>query len=90
MFREWAKVNDFESKLSKDTEACRKALKTIAEQQKTLDSHLQDMSKKERNVAYSELAFKRAAIKWLIATDQVCAEDSNVWQTVLTTILHII
>lgn len=49
----------------------KEALETIKQQQQVLDGHLQDMSKKERVIAYSELAFKRAAVEWLIATDQV-------------------
>ena len=74
MFCEWAKTNDFDSRLPKDAEARRKALKIISEQQKTLDSHLKDMPKNERVIAYSELTFKRAAVEWLIATDQVCSK----------------
>ena len=47
------------------------AMKVIKLQQKTLDSHLQEMPKHERVIAYSDLVFKRAAVEWLIATDQV-------------------
>lgn len=46
-------------------------MKAIKHQQKTLDSHLQEMPKQERVITYSELVFKRAAIEWLVATDQV-------------------
>jgi len=39
--------------------------------QGSLDGHLQELLPTERVVPYSETAFREAAVKWLIATDQV-------------------
>ena len=49
----------------------KEALESVGQEQASLDAHLKEMPKKDRVYAYSELAFKRAAIQWLIATDQV-------------------
>lgn len=39
--------------------------------QTQLDPHLKERSKKERVISYSHELFRKAAIEWLIATDQV-------------------
>ena len=36
-----------------------------------LDSHLQEMPRKERVIPYTDALFREAAIEWLVATDQV-------------------
>jgi hypothetical protein len=50
-----------------------KARKKQAEHaQQTIDSHLTERKLAERVVPYSDKWFKKAAIEWLVATDQVC------------------
>lgn len=61
---------DFESALPINKKLRKEALAQIAKEQQTLDGHLKDMSKQERVVKYSALVFRRAAVEWLIATDQ--------------------
>lgn len=70
-FREWSKANNFESKLPDDIKLRKEAFAKVTERQKTLNSHLKDMSKEERVIKYSELVFERASVDWLIGTDQV-------------------
>ena len=41
-------------------------------EQHTLDGHLGEIPKMERVIPYTDSIFREAAIKWLIATDQVC------------------
>lgn len=74
-FRHWSKANDFQSKLPGDVKKRKEALAKITEEQKTLDSHLKDMSKQQRVIKYSELVFARASVDWLIGTDQVCMSN---------------
>lgn len=40
--------------------------------QSLLDPHLKAQEVKEQVIPYSDLLFQKAAIEWLIATDQVC------------------
>lgn len=49
----------------------------IKEEQKTLDAHLREIPKPERVVKYTELGFQRAAVEWLIATDQVSTPNTH-------------
>jgi hypothetical protein len=50
-----------------------KACKAKAEcVQQTIDSHLTKRELAERVVPYSVKFFMKAAIEWLVATDQVC------------------
>ncbi|KAJ3531266.1 hypothetical protein NM688_g7598 [Phlebia brevispora] len=69
-YRKWALENDFQSKLPDDVKKRKEAFNAVKAQQATLDAHLHEMPKKERVYAYTELAFRCAAIEWLIATDQ--------------------
>ncbi|EKM48856.1 uncharacterized protein PHACADRAFT_202308 [Phanerochaete carnosa HHB-10118-sp] len=62
--------NNFESKLRGDINERKASLETIKLEQKTLDTHLQDMPKEERVIHYSELVFKWIAMEWLAETDQ--------------------
>lgn len=39
--------------------------------QLTLDSSLEPIPEREQSIPYSEEAYRRAALEWLIATDQV-------------------
>ncbi|PSR75311.1 hypothetical protein PHLCEN_2v9174 [Hermanssonia centrifuga] len=70
VYRKWAADNNFESKLPGDVKKRKEANAKIKLQQQQLDAHLKEMPKKERVIAYSELAFKRAAIEWMIFTNQ--------------------
>ncbi|KAG2346964.1 hypothetical protein BDR05DRAFT_877854 [Suillus weaverae] len=66
-YRQWAKKHSFESMLPGDI----KARKEKAEQaQQTINSHLTECKLAERVIPYSDKLFKRAAIEWLVATDQ--------------------
>ena len=73
-YQQWAKENDFESRLSQDVEERAKAAgaELMAKawlKQQTLDPHLQ--KKPDRPVPYSDELLAEAALEWLIATDQV-------------------
>ena len=73
-YRRWLANNtDFESKLPKDVKKRKQALAAERDKNKQtqLDPHLKELPKKERVVTYSHAVFRRAAIEWLIATDQV-------------------
>jgi hypothetical protein len=41
------------------------------ESQRTIDSHLTERKLADRVMPYSDKIFRKAAIEWLIATDQV-------------------
>lgn len=78
--------NDFEAKLPNDVKARADAKKKASEEQKSIDRFLKEIPKEERVIRYSHLTFKRAAIEWLIATDQVAilitlcsCHDSNIY-----------
>ena len=71
VYRKWAQENDFQSRLPGDVKKRKAALESVKQEQASLDAHLKELPKKERVYAYSELAFKRAAIEWMISTDQV-------------------
>lgn len=71
IYQEWCLKNDFESKLPKVVKARKAALDKEAERQQTLHAHLKDLPQKERVIKYTEQCFREAAIRWLIATDQV-------------------
>jgi hypothetical protein len=45
--------------------------------QHTIDSHLTERKLTDRVLPYSDKAFRKAAIQWLIATDQVCCSPRN-------------
>jgi len=65
-YRKWAKEHSFESMLPGDV----KARKENATQQ-SINAHLTERKLGERVVPYSDKLFKKAAIEWLVATDQV-------------------
>jgi trans-aconitate methyltransferase len=72
-YRNWAKRNKYESKLPGDVKK-RKAAKAAAEvATRTLDRDLTEKKIAERVVPYSDQAFRRAIIEWLVSTDQVLA-----------------
>lgn len=56
--------------MPKDIQKRKHAMEVITEDQKTLDGHLRELPKKERVIQYSHLTFRRAAVEWLIWTDQ--------------------
>ncbi|KAJ7476658.1 hypothetical protein FB451DRAFT_1033335, partial [Mycena latifolia] len=73
VYRQWAKKNNFESKLEEDIQTRKKAAADAEEAakkllQQTLDPHLRD--KPARVVPYSDALFRDVALEWLIATDQ--------------------
>jgi hypothetical protein len=50
--------------------------------QHTIDAHLTQRKLADRVLPYSDKAFKKAAIQWLIATDQACYSYRNYMCTV--------
>ncbi|KAG1801824.1 hypothetical protein EV424DRAFT_1331604, partial [Suillus variegatus] len=66
-YRKWAKDNAFLSKLPGDIAA--EKMKA-ARAQETLNAHMTERKLSERVVPYSDQLFRKAAIEWLIATDQ--------------------
>jgi len=73
----WCSKNNFESKLPKAVKA-RKDAKVAEDRSKqsSLDPHLEER-RKETFVPYSDSLFREAAIEWLIATDQVTLDLSD-------------
>ncbi|KAI0282243.1 hypothetical protein BC826DRAFT_922011, partial [Russula brevipes] len=65
-YRNWAKGAKFISKLPGDI----KKRKVAEEAMHTLDRDLREKEISERIVPYSDRAFRRVAIEWLVATDQ--------------------
>jgi hypothetical protein len=55
--------------LPKDTKHRRQLAK--ADTQQSLDSHLEEMPKRESVVPYTDNLFRDVAIEWLVSTDQV-------------------
>ena len=68
-YMKWAKTNNFISMLPKD----RKSQKDKSERshQTQLHAHLQPVTPKERVIPYTDDWFRKAAIQWLVTTDQV-------------------
>ncbi|KIM76799.1 hypothetical protein PILCRDRAFT_77443, partial [Piloderma croceum F 1598] len=64
----WCEKTDFKSKLPKAVKKAEEAEATMRQGQ--LDSHLQEMPRKERVIPYTDALFRKAAIEWLVATDQ--------------------
>jgi hypothetical protein len=56
-----------------------KDAKRAAEQQSTLDPHLEERPVKEHVIPYSDNLFREAAIEWLVSTDQVCSRSISAW-----------
>jgi hypothetical protein len=46
--------------------------KKVMQAQQTIDAHVTEHKILERVIPYSDQLFRKAAIEWLIATDQVC------------------
>jgi hypothetical protein len=68
-YRNWAKGASFVSKLPGDI----KKRKAAAEQAtRTLDDDVVEMPPSEQIIPYSDKLFRRVALQWLVATDQVC------------------
>ncbi|KIM87795.1 hypothetical protein PILCRDRAFT_63181, partial [Piloderma croceum F 1598] len=66
-YRKWATANSFKSMLPGDV----KAHKEKAERsQQTINSHLTERKLSEQVIPYSDKQFKKAAIEWLVSTDQ--------------------
>ncbi|KAI0690792.1 hypothetical protein BC835DRAFT_1280315, partial [Cytidiella melzeri] len=86
-YHQWAKEANFESKLPDDVKKRKEQNRKIEAEQKTLDAHLQDMTKADRVVAYSGPAFHRAILEWIpiSATEhpqyrtmmEICAKSPN-------------
>ncbi|KAN0120573.1 Ribonuclease H-like domain containing protein [Russula decolorans] len=66
-YRKWAKSTTFESMLPGDVKARKAKAESV---QHTIDSHLTEHKLAERVLPYSDKIFTKAAIEWLIATDQ--------------------
>ncbi|KAG1908525.1 uncharacterized protein F5891DRAFT_937641, partial [Suillus fuscotomentosus] len=66
-YRQWAKEHSFESMLPGDVKARKEKAKQA---QRTINSHLTERKLSERVIPYLDKLFKRAAIEWLVATDQ--------------------
>ncbi|KAJ7885964.1 hypothetical protein B0H14DRAFT_2338457, partial [Mycena olivaceomarginata] len=72
-YQEWAKKNNFESRLPDDVKERAKAAAAataakVRLQQQSLDPHLR--KKPDRPAPYTDDLFMEAALEWLIATDQ--------------------
>ncbi|KAJ7465566.1 hypothetical protein FB451DRAFT_1041388 [Mycena latifolia] len=72
-YHEWAKKNNFESKLADDVKDRAEAAKAAAEakvrlKQQSLAPHLRE--KPERPAPYTDQLWLDAAVEWLAATDQ--------------------
>jgi hypothetical protein len=67
IYRKWASKAKFESKLPGDVNARKKQLE---KDQRTLDASLV-ARKLERVVPYTHKLFRKVAVDWLVATDQV-------------------
>jgi len=76
-YHKWAKSVKYESKLPGDVKKRKAAMELVT---RTLDQDLKEKKIAEQAVPYSDNAFRRAAIEWLVATDQV-------WSTSLEYIL---
>ncbi|KAG1828240.1 hypothetical protein EV424DRAFT_1318507 [Suillus variegatus] len=66
-YRKWAKANSFTSKLPGDVAAEKKK---VTQAQQTIDVHVTECKISERVIPYSDQLFRKAAIEWLITTDQ--------------------
>lgn len=67
-YRNWAKGANFLSKLPGDIKKRKAAAEEVT---RTLDHDLREKKLSERVIPYSDKLFRRAAIEWLVATDQV-------------------
>ena len=67
-YRKWAEDANYESRLPGDIKKRKAAVEHAT---RTLDRDLKEKKLKERVVPYSDKMFNRAAIEWLVATDQV-------------------
>ncbi|TFY77500.1 hypothetical protein EWM64_g6510 [Hericium alpestre] len=65
-YRAWVKTNSFTSMLPEDTQV-RRSAQASTTVQSSLDDHAKPI---ERPAPYSDEIFKRAAIEWLVASDQ--------------------
>ncbi|KAG1735248.1 hypothetical protein EDD22DRAFT_728575, partial [Suillus occidentalis] len=66
-YQTWAKDNAFTSKLPGDVTAEKK--KAMQAQQQ-IDAHLTERKLLEHTIPYTHQNFRKAAIEWLVATDQ--------------------
>ncbi|KAG2033417.1 hypothetical protein BDR03DRAFT_824198, partial [Suillus americanus] len=66
-YQKWAKDNAFASKLPGDVKAEKEK---AAQAQQSINAHMTEQKLSERVVPYSDKLFKKAAVEWLIATDQ--------------------
>jgi hypothetical protein len=66
-YRKWATKHLFISMLPGDISARKKENERA---QHTIDSHLTERKLTDRILPYSDKTFRKAAIEWLIATDQ--------------------
>lgn len=84
----WVENNRFQSMLPKDTRRHRDtAAAAAAGEQTRLNSHLRELPPKERVIPYTDDLFHRAAMAWLVSTDQVSGlyHNSSVAYMNLTT-----
>ncbi|KAJ8581767.1 hypothetical protein M405DRAFT_751256, partial [Rhizopogon salebrosus TDB-379] len=66
-YRKWAKANAFVSKLPGDVAAEKKK---AARAQQMIDAHMTERKLSEHIIPYTHQHFRKAAIEWLVATDQ--------------------
>ncbi|KAF8227910.1 hypothetical protein L208DRAFT_1130710, partial [Tricholoma matsutake] len=67
-YHNWAKGANFVSKLPGDI---KKQKAAVEEATRTLDRDLREKKLSEQVIPYSDKLFRRAAIEWLVATDQL-------------------
>ena len=68
MYRNWAKGANFSSKLPGDVKKRKAAAEEVT---RTLDHDLREKKPYEQVIRYSDKLFRRVAVEWLAATDQV-------------------
>ncbi|KAF8800351.1 hypothetical protein BYT27DRAFT_7038647, partial [Phlegmacium glaucopus] len=69
VYRKWAKENNFESMLPRDSKARRDAEREHLSQT-LVEDHYTVQKPEDKPVPYSNELFKEAAIQWLVETDQ--------------------
>jgi hypothetical protein len=77
-YNNWCKANTFTSKLPRAVKKAKEDAKRkqVRLTEGQLDEHLCDIPKTERTIPYSDKLFRETAVRWLIATDQVCDSES--------------
>ncbi|KAF8803118.1 hypothetical protein BYT27DRAFT_7305410, partial [Phlegmacium glaucopus] len=87
VYRKWAKENNFESMLPRDSKARRDAEREHLSQT-LVEDHYTVQKPEDKPVLYSNELFKEAAIQWLVEMDQVLPHFRSLYFFFLTYIAH--